>query len=232
VLIFGIGGGVSAYEGVLHILHPSPLEDAFWNYIVLAAAGVFEGASLVVALRSFRREKGNLPFWQALRASKDPATYTVIAEDSAALLGLLFAAVGVWASHRLELPVLDGVASVMIGLLLAAVAVLLIRESRGLLVGEGVRRDTAVAIRSIALADRRVQAVGWPLSMYIGPDEVLLTFDVQFLPGVSAGQVAAAVRAIELRIRERFPKIRRIYIEASSIADSPTPAARPDESSE
>ncbi len=216
VLIFGIGGGISAYEGVLHMLDPEPLRDPFWNYVVLAAAAVFEGASLAVALRAFLRDKGEAPFWRALHASKDPATYTVIAEDSAALIGLALAAAGVWASHWFALPILDGAASVLIGVLLAGVAVLLIRESRGLLVGEGIRPETARAVRRIALDDSRVQAAGWPLSMYIGADEVLLTLDVAFRDDQDADDVVQAVRSIERQIRERFPKIRRIYIEASS----------------
>ena len=224
VLIFGAGGGVSAYEGVLHILHPQPLRDPFWNYVVLAAAGVFEGASLALALRGFLRTKGDRPFWEALRASKDPATYTVIAEDSAALLGLVFAAAGIWASHYFNVPELDGVASVLIGLLLAAVAVLLIRESRGLLVGEGIGPNTAREIRRIALADARVVGAGRPLSMYIGPEEVLLTLDVRFSPDIAGDGIAETVRSIEAKIRETFPRIRRIYIEAVTALPEQQPA--------
>src|SRR4051794_33553869 len=104
VLIFGLGGGVSFYEGVQHIRHPEPLTDPKWNYIVLGAAVVFEGASFTVALRQFLSAKGDTPFWKALRRSKDPTTYTVLAEDSAALLGLGVAAVGIYASHRLNIP--------------------------------------------------------------------------------------------------------------------------------
>lgn len=214
VLIFGVGGGVSAYEGILHILHPAPLRDAFWIYLVLAIAAVFEGASLIVAVRQFGRERGNVPWWQALRRSKNPTTYTVLAEDSAALAGLLAAAIGVYASHRLDMPRIDGAASVVIGLLLAGVAVLLIREARGLLIGEGVQPATARAIRDLALATNGVRTAAWPLSMYIGAEEVLLTLDVTFDPGRSAADVANAIAALEAAIRDRYPQIKRIYIEA------------------
>jgi cation diffusion facilitator family transporter len=217
VLIFGVGGGVSAYEGVLHVLDPVPLEDPMWSYIVLGASALFEGTSLGIALHTFMGEKGDRPFFEALHASKDPATYTVIAEDSAALAGLAIAAMGVWGSHALELPVLDGAASILIGLLLAGVAALLIRESRGLLIGEGIRPETARAIRARAAADPRVREVGVPLSMYIGPDEILLTLDLEFRPDVPAAEVATATRAIERQIRDEFPKIRRIYLEATTI---------------
>ena len=113
------------------------MHDPLWNYVVLGAAGVFEGASFVIALRQFLREAGDTPFWEALHRSKDPTTYTVLAEDSAALVGLAVAAVGIASSHRFDKPELDGAASLVIGLLLAGVAVALIRESRGLLIGEG-----------------------------------------------------------------------------------------------
>jgi cation diffusion facilitator family transporter len=214
VLIFGIGGGLSAYEGVLHMMHPNPLRDAMWNYIVLAAAAVFESISFIIALRQFLETKGDKPFWSALSSSKDPTVYTILAEDSAALAGLAVAAAGVYASHRLDLPVLDGAASVVIGLLLAGVAVLLIRESRGLLVGEGVSPEVASAIRELALRHRLVCAVSRPLSMYFGPDDVLLTLDVQFAGDADAAAVANAVSDIERDIREHYPRIRRIYIEA------------------
>ncbi len=221
VLIFGMGGGISFYEGLLHVRDPRPLEDAHWNYIVLAAAAVFEGTSFAVALRQFARERGTTPFWKALRTSKDPSTYTVLAEDSAALAGLALAAAGVYASHRLAMPRLDGVASMAIGLLLAVVAVLLIRESRGLLVGEGVQRATAEAIRQLALAERGVREAGRVLSMYIGAEDVLVTLDLVFDPELPAAEVAAAIRRIEAAVRERFPKVRRIYLEPVSSTTAP-----------
>ncbi|MEP6658043.1 MAG: cation diffusion facilitator family transporter [Betaproteobacteria bacterium] len=224
VLIFGLGGGISAYQGLLHVLHPQQMGDPLWNYVVLAAAALFEGISFGIALRTFLREKGTQPFWQALHESKDPTTYTVLAEDSAALAGLAVAAVGIYLGHRLDLPVLDGVASIVIGFLLAGVAVLLIRESRGLLIGEGVRPATAEGIQRIALSHPCVHLVGRPLSMYIGPEDVLLTLDVEFDRDASAEQVAESIYGIEQEIRATYSKIKRIYIEAGSIGAR----ARPD----
>jgi cation diffusion facilitator family transporter len=142
VLIFGVGGGVSAYEGVLHLRHGQQVGDPSWSYVVLAAAALFEGTSFAIALRAFLREKGERPFLEALHASKNPTTYTVLAEDGAALIGLAIAAAGIWSSQRFAMPELDGAASVLIGVLLAGVAVLLIREARGLLIGEGIRPQT------------------------------------------------------------------------------------------
>jgi divalent metal cation (Fe/Co/Zn/Cd) transporter len=217
VLIFGLGGGISAYEGVLHMLHPVPLRDPTWNYIVLGAAALFESGSFVVALRQFRQTQGKLPFWRSLKASKDPTTYTVLAEDGAALGGLAVAAVGVYVSHRYDLPIVDGAASVVIGVLLAGVAVLLIAESRDLLIGEGIAPETALAIRALALRNPRVRDAASPLSMYLGPNEILLTLDVDFERDSTADEIVAAVANIEHDIRAQHPKITRIYIEARSI---------------
>jgi cation diffusion facilitator family transporter len=218
VLIFGLGGGVSFYEGVLHWRRPSPLEDAHWNYVVLAAAALFEGISFTIALREFRRQTRGQPFWRALRGSKDPTTFTVLAEDSAALAGLAIAAAGVYASHRLHEPRLDGAASMLIGLLLAGVAVLLIHESRSLLVGEGIRPETARRVREMAHAHAEIDRVGTPLSMYVGRDAVLLTLDVEFRPGTPAERVAQTVAALEREVRAQFPMIRHIYVEAARLA--------------
>lgn len=217
MLIFGIGGGLSVMEGVRHMRHPEPLQDPMWNYIVLGAAALFEGSSFTLALRQFLKQAGRTPFWKALRLSKDPTTYTVLAEDSAALVGLVIAAVGIAGSHALNLPQLDGAASVLIGLLLAGVAVLLVRESRGLLIGEGIRPETAAAIRDIALSQPGVAEVGRVLSMYVGPDDVLVTMDIEFDHGTSADGAAEAIASTEVRVRAQFPMIRRLFIDSGAV---------------
>jgi cation diffusion facilitator family transporter len=225
VLIFGLGGGVSFYEGIQHIRAPEPMRDPTWNYVVLAAAALFEGTSFAIVLRQFLAQAGSTPFWQALDRSKDPTTYTVLAEDSAALAGLLVAGLGIYFSHRLDMPVLDGAASVVIGVLLAGVAVLLISQARGLLIGEGIRPETARAIRSLAMAQPSVEDVGRVLSMYIGPDEVLAIVDVNFKDDTDTGDAAHAIAAIEQQVRARFPMIKRLFIEASDAPPPLDPAA-------
>lgn len=215
VLIFGLGGGMSIYEGIQHIRHPEPLTDPKWNYIVLAAATVFEGISFGIGLHAVFKTKGEKPFWKALHDSKDPGTFTVVAEDSAALAGLGLAAIGIFASHYFGMPMLDGVASIAIGLLLAAVAVLLILESRGLLIGEGIDKTTARAVRDMVEQDAAVIRSGYPLTMYLGPEEVLMTLDVEFDSAMPAQQVFESVRRIEAAIRARFDRVKRIYIESN-----------------
>ena len=211
VLIFGLGGGISFYEGVQHIRHPVPMQDPRWNYLVLGIAFCFEGSSFLLALRQFRRQDQRGPFWRSLHLSKDPTTYTVVAEDSAALIGLIIAALGVYFSHRLRVPAIDGTASILIGLLLAAVAVVLIREARSLLIGEGIRTETRREIRGLAQRLPGVIGVGDVRSMYVGRTEVLVTVQLSFSPGISAADVAASLAQLEHEVRRRFPMIQRLY---------------------
>ena len=222
VLIFGVGGGVSVYEGILRLLDPRPVEDAGWSYVILGVAALFEGTSFGVALREFKRSIGAEPFWKSLRTSKDPTLYTVMAEDSAALAGLAAAAIGVWGSHSLGMPAFDAGASIVIGLLLCGVSSLLIYQSRKLLVGEGVEPAMADEIRRIAQGEPQVHRAGWPLSMHLGPDDVLLALDAEFRDGVPAEEISAAVERIERSIRERFPEIGRIYIESRVVSPADT----------
>ena len=218
VLIFGVGGGISIYEGIAHLLHPRPLEDPFWSYLVLGFAAVFEGLVFVVAFRAFQALKGqDESIWQAIKSSKDPTTFTVLFEDAAAMLGLIFAFVGIFLAHQFENPYLDGVASVCIGLLLAAVAVVLAYESKGLLVGEGTDPQTLEKIRKLAEADPGVKKMLMPLTMHFGPDTVLLTVDIEFHKRLSATEVEEAVDRLDKSIRTRYPNIKHIYIQAGAI---------------
>jgi cation diffusion facilitator family transporter len=217
VLIFGVGGGVSIYEGILRLLEPHPMDDAGWSYAILGAAAVFEGASLAISVRQFKKSIGDEPFWESLRTSKDPTLSTVIAEDSAALAGLAAAAIGIFGSHTLGMPAFDAGASIVIGLLLCGVSTLLIVQARRLLVGEAVDTEVAEAIRSIAQGEPSVHRAGWPLTMHLGPDDVLLALDAEFKTGASAEEVSRAVNRIEDAVRKRFPEIGRIYIESRRV---------------
>lgn len=216
MLLFSLGGGLAIYEGISHILHPpeGELRDPLWNYVVLAIALVFEAFAWVTAYRALVREAEDLTFWRAFRASKDPAVYTVLAEDTAAGLGLFVAFLGVYFSHRLDMPVLDGVASLVIGLMLAGVAVFLVVESRGLLIGERADPRTVEDIRRIALGDRTVEEAFEPLTMHIGPSRVLLNLDLVFKRGTEESESVRAVARIEQAIRAAHPEVDRIFIEA------------------
>lgn len=218
VLIFAVGGGVSLYEGLNRLRHPEPLHDPTWNYVVIGLAMLFEGATWIVAFREFRKVKGDVGYWASIHASKDPPTFTVLFEDTAALLGLFAAFLGIALAHALNMPMLDGVASIVIGTILAAVAILLVYESKGLLIGEGVLPQTLASIRNLTESDPAVARLGRALTQHFGPDDVLLTMEIQFQPDLSAAAVASAIDRLDRTIRSLHPEVRYIFLEAQSLA--------------
>jgi cation diffusion facilitator family transporter len=213
VMLFGVGGGMAFYEGITHLRNPQPLEDPFWAYVVLAVATAFEGASFIIALREFRRRPGPASLFAKVHVSKDPSVFTVLIEDMAALLGLFVAFLGVFLGHLLHNPYIDGAASLGVGLILAAAAFGLAYESRSLLVGEAASPRTVQDIRDIVSHDESVQAVRAPLTMHLGPQDILLNVEVEFRDGLSAADESAAVARIEDAIRARHPEVTRIFIE-------------------
>ncbi len=228
ILIFALGGGMSVYEGIKHVAHPNPLEDPTLSYIVLGLAFAFEATSWGVAMRGLWRAKGKRSVWREIRMGKDPTAWAVVFEDSAALSGLVVAFLGVWLGHRFDQPAFDGGASVVIGLLLAVVAVMLAREAKGLLVGESADPETVAAIRRAAEAHPGVRQVLKVLTLHMGPDDVLLNLDVRFQPELTAEEVARAVDEIEDTVREAFPGVRRIFIEAQSVGERAREGAGPE----
>lgn len=156
MVLFGIGGGVAIYEGILHLQNPRPLEDPFWAYVVLGVAALLEGTSWTFALREMLAKKGNHSLWQSIRRSYDPSVFTVLFEDTAALIGLTAAFLGVYLGHRYANPYIDGAASIAIGVTLSVVALLLIRESKALLVGEAAKPEVVASIRELACNEAAV----------------------------------------------------------------------------
>ena len=221
LLVFVLGGVVSVVEGVSHIQNPRPLEAHYWNYAILAVSFLSEGSALFVSLREFRRCQGRLSVWRTIQESKDPSTFTVIFEDTAALLGLITAGLGIYLSQALKIPQLDGAASVLIGLILATVALLLVMKSKTLLVGEGADRFVLRDIRQLALLDEAVERVGYPLTMYFGPHNILLTMNVQFRKDLSGASIEKSVDRIEAAIRNNHPDICHIYLEADAVRTLP-----------
>ncbi len=220
ILLFSIGAGVSLYEGVLKILHPHEIESPVVNFIVLGAAILFEGGSLFVAWREFGKLRGNRPFMQAARECKDPAIFVVLFEDIAALAGLGFALVGVLTAHFLHMPVFDGIASVAIGLLLAAVAIFLTVETKSLIIGEAAAPEVVEGIERIVRTHPAVLALNELRTTHLGPADILAAISVDMRDDLSAAQVEAAVTELDRAIRARFPSVRRLYIEVQNAADS------------
>jgi cation diffusion facilitator family transporter len=220
LVLFALGGGLSFYEGIQHVLDPHEIENVAWNYVVLGCAFVFEGASFVLAARTMHKsaKRHGKTFWEATHSSKNPEHFVVLFEDTAALLGIVVAFIGVFASHALHLPVIDGVASIVIGAILTAAAVILAYECRSLLLGESADPEKVESIRSIVAGDSAVDRVGPVLTMYLGPQEILLNLEVDFKDQLTAADVEASVQRLEDAIRACHSDVGRIFIEARSLA--------------
>ena len=223
VVFFAVGGGMSVYEGILHILHPEPIRDPTVNYVVLGISAVFDGGSFIIALRTLRREAPGQSIWHVVRHGKDPSLFTLVLEDIADITGLALAFLGVWLGHRLTNPYFDGAASILIGLLLAGVALVLVSQSRSLLVGARASGDVLRAVTEAAEADPNIQFTDCPMSMQLGPNEVLLGVRATFAPHLSRAEIGASIRGLEDRIRAARPEVRYISIEPVAAAKSPAP---------
>ena len=220
VLIFGLGGGMSIVSGWRHVADPADLGDPKWSYIVLAASAFFEAVSWFFGWRAFRGERRGRGVVETVIVSKDPTTFAVLLEDSAALAGIVFAFAGVWASSSLGLEWADGAASILIGVLLCVVAGVMVNESRKLIVGEGVESRTLRVLRDLVAADPSIVHVGELLTMYLGPEEVLLVVEVRFRSGDTI-DVRGAVTRVKQVIQEKYPRIRRIFFDSASLEDTP-----------
>ncbi len=212
LLVFALGAGISFYEGVLHILDPEPVRNVTVNYIVLGVSFVFEGVTWWVAFKEFRRNKGGLGWFEAVRQSKDPSVYTVLFEDSAALLGLAVAFFGILAAELLGIPELDGVASIGISLILGATAIFLARESKGLLIGEPAMPDVQRKLLEIAQADPAVQKANGVVTVHMGPESIVAGLSIEFDDHTSAPDIEECVERIEARLKAELPEITSLFV--------------------
>jgi cation diffusion facilitator family transporter len=212
ILIFAVGAGVSVYEGYTHYLAPEPLRDPTINYIVLAIAFALEGTSWIIAMREFAASKGDAGWWQAIHRSKDPAGFIVLFEDSAALAGLLIAGLGVWASHAYGDARLDGIASVAIGIILAGVAMLLAREAKGLLIGEGADPAIVAKVREIVETSPAVTCINHVRTIHTAPHAIFVAISADFKDSVTMGEAETLIEGIEDQLRAAVPHLSSIYI--------------------
>ena len=216
ILIFAVGAGVSLYEGVIKVISPHPVTDIYINYIVLGIAVIFEGAAWFIAYKEFRASQSEPGLLNSILKSKDPTIFTVLFEDTAALLGLLVALGGLFVGDLLNIPEFDGLASIVIGLILAGTAILLAYESKGLLLGEAASEDVVRIIEEIVTAKKDITAINETLTMHMGPQDVLLNLSLNFKDDISAAEVEKAVSDMEREIKSRLPEVKRIFIEAQS----------------
>lgn len=230
ILIFAVGAGVSIYEGIHNLLAPRPIENSNVNYIVLGLAMLFEGFAWFLALREFSRAKGKWGYFEAVHLGKDPSMFVVLFEDSAALLGLTIAFLGVFLSQWTGMAYFDGAASILIGLILGGTAAWLAFETKSLLIGESANLHVVEGIRRILRAKKDIEHINEVLTMHMGPNFILANISVGFEDSSMAGDIERAVASIDAEIKSAFPNVKRVFIEAearsTAVSTSPEQSSR------
>ncbi len=213
ILIFGLGGALSVYQGILHIIEPEVMKDPFWNYIVLIFSLIFEGTSLIISVKEFNKTRDGVRWWDAIIKSKDPSSFLVVFEDGAAVAGLTVVMILMGISHSFGIPELDGVASVIVGLILVFVSLILARESRSLLMGEGIAPETREKITKLAEQDDAVVRTKNILSTYQSPEEIVLVLIIDFKDHLDTEEITEAVQRIRRTVKTTFPLVRYVIIQ-------------------
>lgn len=213
LMIFVVGGCISFYEGVTRLQHPGFPEEVEWNYIILAIAFVFNLVSMVSALKVFNKQRGDAPFWKSAVGTKDPSTIIVLFGDFGDLLGLFIAFLGIFLGRYFHNPYCDGIASMLIGVVLIVISIFLARESKSLLMGETTSRKTLRRVVLLTEADEAVVKVKKHFSMYMGPEEILLHLNTVFKDNLTTHQITDAIERITASIKKEFPRMKQIFIE-------------------
>jgi len=216
ILIFALGGGFAIYEGIHALGDPSVIEDPTWNYWVLFAAIIFEGTSLIIALKTFKKSNPSGRLIPNIIKSKDPANFAVIIEDTAAVSGLIVALGGIFLSQQLNNPYLDGIASIIIGALLLVVATFLAHETKGLLLGESARPEIIEGIENIMANNSHVKKWNFPKTMHFGPDSILVVIEVDMLDDLDLLVAEKSVQTLRSQIKGKFPKIDQVFIQTTN----------------
>ena len=213
ILIFAVGSGVSLYEGIHHLIQPRQMVNPVVNYVVLILAFLFEGIAWLFALREFSRAKGRWGYIQAVQRGKNPSLFVVLFEDSAAMLGLVAAFLGVWLVQVTGNPIFDGIASIIIGLILGGTAIWLAYETKGLLIGESANPEIVHGIRILASSFPQILRVNEVLPLHMGPDFILANISLDFEDTVPAGEVEEILERLRTAIKEEYPKVKRVFAE-------------------
>ncbi len=213
ILIFGLGGALSIYQGIAHMRQPELMGDPFWNYIVLILSLIFEGTSFIIALKAFNKTRNGLGWWDTIIKSKDPSSFLVVFEDGAAVAGLIIVMILMALSHSLKIPELDGLASIIVGLLLVFVSFILARESRSLLMGEGIASETRNKIAALVEQDICVLKTKNILSTYQSPEDVILMLIIDFKDDLDTEDITMAISRIRRSIKNEFKFIHYVIIQ-------------------
>jgi len=214
IMIFGVGAGISIYEGIHSVMDPHPIQNPMTNYIVLGLAMIFEAFAWYFAWKEFRKAKGERSYYEAVRKEKDPTTFVVLFEDSAAMLGLIVAFIGIWLGEVTGYLLWDGIASIVIGVILAVTAAWLAYETKGLLIGESASPEIVNGISELAKSSDNIRSVNETLTMHVGPEYVLLNLSVDFKNSLDAESIEKSIDDLTGRIKNRYPSIKRVFIEA------------------
>ncbi|MGB7656642.1 MAG: cation diffusion facilitator family transporter [Novosphingobium sp.] len=211
ILVFALGAGISVYEGVLHVLDPEPAVSPLIAFVVLAIAFALEGWSTLAALKDFNAaRRGSI--WQEIRQTKDATTLVILLENTGALVGLVLAAIGLGLSLVTGNPMWDGLASVMIGVVLGVLALLLIYEAKGLLIGEAADPELVANIRSCAEAHKEIVTVHDVMTVHSSPTMVTVIISADFDDTITARDLERTVRDIEVQVAQRYPVVARVYV--------------------
>jgi cation diffusion facilitator family transporter len=216
LLVLALGAGLSFYEGVSHLMHPEPILSPALAFVVLLLAAAFEGTSWLFAIREFRLHKGNQTYFEAFRRSKDPTIFTVLLEDTAALLGLLIALIGLSCAVYFGEPRFDAAASICIAILLATTSILLARETKSLLIGESATRQVCESITEIAVADSGVRKVNGVITVQMGPDQVMAAMSAEFEDALTTTQIEACIKRIEAKIKGAREEVTTLFVKPQS----------------
>lgn len=216
IMIFAVGAGISIYEGIHSIMDPHAIENPNINYIVLSLAMVFEGFAWYFAWKEFNKARGGKGYYEAVRGEKDPTTFVVLFEDSAAMLGLIVAFAGVWLSQVTGLLIFDGIASITIGIILGGTAAWLAHETKGLLIGESAERHIVEGINQMSFEMDFIESIGDVLTLHMGPQFILVTMTADFKSGIDSDLLEKKTAELSAQIKSRYPRVKKVYIEAES----------------
>ncbi len=214
ILIFGVGAGISIYEGIHSLLNPHPVSDVLTNYIILGLAIIFEATVWYIALKQFRKSKSHSSYIKSVQTDKDPTTYVVLFEDTAALLGLIVALVGIWLSETTGIIIFDGIASIIIGVILGITATWLAYETKSLLIGESADPEIVAGIEKMCHSYEEIKTVNEVLTVHMGPKYILLTTGVNFKDNLDADSMEHIIEQITNDVKERYPLVKKVFIEA------------------
>jgi len=216
ILIFALGAGISIYEGIHHILHPAELKSPTINYIVLIIAMIFEGFAWYFAYKQFKQDMGRRGFIESIQREKNPSTFLILFEDSAAMLGLIIAFFGIMLSQYTGNMIFDGIASVLIGLILAGTAWWLAWETKGLLIGESANSEVVQSIKKLAHKQDGIVHVNEVLSLHMGPEYILVTISVDFRDKLTASDIEQEIVMLDRIIKKQHKDVKRVYVEAEA----------------